>query len=154
MKKILLVLFGLAPLAAYATLGENNTSIVQDNQVLASKSSLVVTKQLNTQASTNGKYTVSLIKATSNITVKEFSNDGKVFAVAWRGLHNPDLKQLLGSYFTAFKVTKPTYVSLTSREIKDSDLVVRTSGVIGDFHGLAYIPSLLPAGVQPSDLSK
>lgn len=153
MKKILLLL-GVVPLFAYATLGENNASVIQDNQVLASKSSLVVTKQFNTQSLTNGTYTVSLIKASGDITVKEFVANDKVFAVAWNGVRNPDLQQLLGSHFTSFKASQPSYNSLTSREIKNTDLVVQTYGVIGDFHGLAYIPSLLPADVAPSDLIK
>lgn len=154
LKKLLLVLLGAIPLAAYATLGENDSSIVQDNQVLASTSSLVVTKQLNTQKSANEKYTVSLIKASDDITIKEFSANGKVFAVVWNGVHNPDLQQLFGAYFTSFKTSKPSYNSLTYREINDADLVVKTYGVVGDFHGFAYIPSLLPLGVKPSDLNK
>ncbi len=154
MKNLLIILLGMVPVFAYATLGESDASITQDNQILASQSSLVVVKQLNTQQPTNDKYTMSVIKASGDITVKEFSAAGKVFAVAWSGVRNPDLQQLLGSYFTKFKVSKPSYTSLTSREIKDSDLVVRTSGVVGDFHGIAYIPSLLPVDVKPSDLIK
>lgn len=157
MKRILVLLMCCVPFMAYATLGESESSIAKDNRTFASLSSLVVTKQVNlasTQSVPNGKYTVSLIQSTNNIMIKEFSANGKVFAVTWRGPRNPDLAQLFGTYFEDYKTIKPKFNSLTVRNVSANDLVVNTSGYVGDFHGVAYVPSLMPAGVTLNDLNK
>ncbi len=159
MKQVLLILMvAFAPLSAYATLGESTPSIESDNKALASSISTVTTKMISQEVDTGKnkslKYQVSIIKATGNITIKEYVSDGKVFAVSWAGMRNPDLKQLFGKYFPEFKTTKTAGLGLRNTQVSAKNLMVNIYGVTGDFHGVAYIPSLLPAGLNPQDLLK
>ncbi|AUR51637.1 hypothetical protein CUN60_04795 [Aquella oligotrophica] len=158
MKQFFVILMvAIVPLSAHATLGENPGSIESDNKALASSISTPSTKMISQGMDGESKplkYQVSTIKATGGITVKEYVSNGKVFAVSWVGMRNPDLQQLFGKYFPEFKTTKSTGSGLRSSHVSAKDLIVNIYGVTGDFHGLAYIPSLLPTGLNPQDLLK
>lgn len=153
MKKFFAIILICCPFFAHATLGESDISIQKDNSVLSSVSSLVIKKSV-TQSSLNLNYSVSYIQGVGNIKIKEFSSNGKVFAVTWSGPRNPDLKQLLGSYFSELKSSAPALVSLRSRTVNVGDLFINTYGITGDFNGVAYISSLMPSGLTINDLTK
>jgi len=92
------------------------------------------------------------------LIVREYvSRTGQVFAVTWQGPIPPDLRQLLGSYFgrfqTAAAASHQSNPGIHRRlSISQSDLVVESTGRLRAFHGVAYLPSLLPAGVSVSEL--
>jgi hypothetical protein len=81
--------------------------------------------------------------------IREYvSFDGKVFGVSWKGSTLPDLSQLLGSSFTEFQTTlqrKPG--RRKAAVVRNSDLVVESTGHTRAFYGRAYLNSLLPDGV-------
>jgi hypothetical protein len=88
--------------------------------------------------------------------VKEFTNaTGAVFAVTWSGPGKPDLRALLGSHFQALqaasRVRDPRFRRVPP-QVHQSDLVIQTGGHMGYFWGVAYIPSLAPAGFSVADL--
>lgn len=156
-KKLILLSLIVIPISSYATLGESASSVTTDNKVLASSASILKTQMISastTESTGSIGYQVSTIQATGNIIIKEYVSNGKVFAVSWSGMRNPDLQQLLGKYFPTFKTTKSINSGLRQSKISSGDLVVNIHGVTGDFHGVAYASSLVPAGFNLQDLYK
>lgn len=101
-------------------------------------------------------YTVQTLQSDAGTTVQEYASaNGTVFCVTWQGPRIPDLQQLFGSYYQ-------TYVDhLEARRargirgpvaLRGDALVVDSLGRTGNFRGRAYVPSLVPAGVNIEDL--
>jgi hypothetical protein len=105
----------------------------------------------------SGLYTVHENLLDSGTSVREFATPaGVVFAVAWRGPVLPDLSELLGNYFSAFKLEIDQARATGGRgghiNIQTADLVVQSNGRMRGFFGHAYAPTLIPAGVNINDL--
>lgn len=147
LNKIVPLLVCILPNLSVATLGEGAASITNDNNALAARVSQVVPQSLS-----NNKYQTSIIKTSNNITLKEFLANGKVFAITWNGPVYPDLKQLLGTYFPQMKTATKAMNDLTSLRLNGQDFVFLQSGLPGMLSGLAYVPSLVPAGVNVFEL--
>jgi hypothetical protein len=79
---------------------------------------------------------------------------GTVFAVSWSGPFKPDLNQLLGRHFAAYKKEAGSQGGRRNRvqEVDLGDLVVVSSGHMGAFEGRAWLPSRLPAGFDPQEM--
>ena len=88
------------------------------------------------------------------VTVTEYANaGGVVFAVTWKGPFKPDLQQLLGSYFSPYvDAAKTQTQQLNLSLVTGSDIVVHSAGRMRGFIGVAWVPSLVPAGFDPSTL--
>lgn len=97
--------------------------------------------------------------------VREFTNaKGQVFAVTWSGPGKPDLRTLLGRYFTTFQaagqvggsgpIGRTMHSLRRPAQVNQADLQIQTGGHMGWFHGVAFIPSLAPAGFSTSTLSQ
>jgi hypothetical protein len=93
-------------------------------------------------------------------SVREFTNaKGQVFAVTWSGPGKPDLRSLLGRYFTTFQAAGTGGIGRTMHslrrppQVSQADLQIQAGGHMGWFHGVAFIPSLAPAGFSTSNLS-
>jgi hypothetical protein len=87
----------------------------------------------------------------SGILVREYvSPDGAVYAITWHGPRMPDLRELLGPYFAQLveSDSRPRE-GIHRMTMTGPDLVVRSSGHRGSFAGRAWVPSLVPAGVDP-----
>src|SRR5215469_3356292 len=145
---VVAALFTLAvPLSAQASLGGDVTSVHADQAKL----------QATVQTTANDAYTVEEVKAPTGVVVREYvSSAGKVFAVAWQGPVHPDLQQLLGSYFQAYKqalqTQKPTHLRRAPIFINQSGLVLEMGGHMRFLVGRAYIPNLVPANVQMEEI--
>lgn len=103
-----------------------------------------------------GKRTTYAMALPNGAAVREFANAaGAVFAVTWSGPGKPDLRALLGSHFPALqaasRVRDPRFRRVPP-QIHQSNLVIQTGGHMGYFWGMAYIPSLAPAGFSVADL--
>jgi hypothetical protein len=92
-------------------------------------------------------------------TVREYvTRGGQVFAVSWQGFAPPNFQQLLGEYFQrlqpAAAAAAASHGAAAHRHygIEQSDFVMHSFGRQGDFHGIAYIPSLVPQGVDVGQL--
>jgi hypothetical protein len=90
-------------------------------------------------------------------TVREFSRaDGLVFAVSWEGPVLPDLNELLGEYFTTFmKGVKQDHQRGrrgSPLHLASNGLVVSSTGRMRHFLGSAYAPTLVPAGLEITDI--
>jgi hypothetical protein len=134
------------PKFAAATLGEPLASVQKDAGSL---------KAAQKASSSGEAYTMSEMYADGN-TIKQYSNpEGIVFAVSWTGISKPDLQVLFGSYFTEYSNASnelPKKMGAKSISFKTSKMVVRRAGRMRDQRGLAYVPSLVPAGVKVEDL--
>ena len=97
-------------------------------------------------------YDVQQIAAAAGQTVREYlTRDGQVFAVTWSGSAPPDLAQVLGPHFHQYAAG---LVALDHPGLKRSvrvatpALIVESSGHLRAYSGRAYLPALLPAGVE------
>lgn len=131
---------------AYATLGQGADSIANDRKALGAAKRSGVSRS---------KYSVQEV-ASAATTVREFlTPDGVVFAVAWNGLVHPDLTTLLGSYAPEYQSAKrqlPRKHGQKRTQVKSSRVVVETWGHMRNLQGRAYVPTLLPAGVNLNEI--
>jgi hypothetical protein len=139
-----LALLGAAAAPALAALGGSPES-VQPAQARM-KAALRV--------STNEGITVHEISSAHGSSVREYAGaDGRVFAVAWNGPANPDLKQLLGNYYAQFQQAGTSaHGNHRHLSIKQPDLVFENSGRMRAFAGRAWVPSLLPQNFSTDDI--
>ena len=122
---------------------------------------------------TRNKYQVYVTSRTSNLLettrppeIREYATAaGLVFGVTWSGTTHPDLQTLLGSYTQEYHDTEAriqerqanpeTFVRPSSRSrkrVQTPNLIVEFSGHMRNVHGRAYIPYLMPGGLNPSDV--
>jgi len=129
---------------ARATLGGDLASVATNQQHLAA------TRQVRKLASGEQHE----LQLASGIVVHEYvSTTGEVYAITWRGPRMPDLRELLGRYFTQLdhRDSRPRgghhRMTLTG-----TDLVIQSSGHRRSFAGRAWVPSLVPSGVNLDDV--
>jgi hypothetical protein len=141
----LLVIF---PLPASAELGGDVSTVSSD---------MVRMRGAITRVGQTSAYAVHEIRAATGTVVREFvSPAGKVFAVAWEGPFQPDLHQLLGVYFEQF--TRAAQAARAGRSghrplvVREAGLVVEIGGHPRAFAGRAYLPDMVPQGVQAATI--
>jgi hypothetical protein len=136
---ILLSIMAAAVCPAGATLGGSAESVVTDQSKLHAKRAVVERRD----------YTVHEITRDDGTLIREYVTPaGKVFGVSWTGPTIPDLAQLLGPYNAEFQ--NALHSKRGRRKIavvRNSDLVVESTGHTRAFHGRAYLNSMLPSGV-------
>ena len=145
----------LLPLCSWATLGDNSGSVLTDQARM--KGTL--------RSVDNRTYVLHEITMESGAKVREYvSPAGAVFGVAWEGQFPPDFKQLLGPYYEQVQQAlaqqgsaqqsgdQPTRRRRGPVTIETPSIVFLQSGHMRSFHGQAYIPQLVPQGVQASDI--
>jgi len=147
-KSLSVLLALLAPAGAFAALGGKLASVQDD-----------VAHMGGTLAShAMSGYTRHDLGRRNSGAVHEFTNaQGAVFAVTWSGPGKPDLRQLLGSYFSTMQAAgapngrqlhglrRPTMVDR-------SGVRIIQTGHMGWFRGIAYVPALAPAGFDPGTI--
>lgn len=138
-----LILF-LFPAAAVASLGGKSSSVEND------RASLKATARASA-AESNALYSVQEMDD-SGVTVREYlTTDDVVFAVTWRGIRKPDLSILLGSYYVEYKKADQARAKSVGRQpvnLKTANMIVRRFGHMRDLQGKAYVPDLVPQGVN------
>jgi hypothetical protein len=138
---VLTVLFlGAAP--AWAVLGQSVASAQSDKQHVRGELRSISRKG----------YSVEEITAPGNTVIQEYvSPAGVVFGVSWKGQLMPNLSQLLGSYFPEFqKAAQSSPHRRRGVVVNNSQVVIESGGHPRGFHGRAYVPGLLPAGISPA----
>jgi Protein of unknown function (DUF2844) len=137
-------LFLAMPFSARAVLGDNAASVLTDQARM--KGTL--------RSVDHGTYVMHEITTTTG-AVREFvSPGGAVFGVAWEGQFPPDFQHLLGPYYEQANqaASQRPRARRAPIVIATPGLVFQESGHLRSFHGQAYIPQLLPQGVQASDI--
>ncbi len=146
----------LLPFPAWAALGDTAASVLTDQAQM--KGTL--------RSVDNRTYVLHEITMTSGAKVREFvSPGGAVFGVAWEGQFPPNFQQLLGAYYPqAQQAAVQRSASQTQQAgvpvrrargplvIDTPGLVLIQTGHMRSFHGVAYIPQLVPQGVQASEI--
>jgi hypothetical protein len=131
---------------ARASLGGPADSVASDIKVFSA--------QRGATTAVNG-YTIHEM-IMGGTTVREYvSASGIVFGIAWNGLMHPDLTQLLGSYAGQYEAAlKGTAPRPGSRQfaVRTDGVTVEKWGRVRDFHGRAYAPALIPAGVSVDEI--
>ena len=141
-------LFAL-PVAARAELGGPTASVLVDRDRMGARM---------TSHALGGYRRHELTRANGG-TVHELTNaGGQVFAVTWSGPGKPDLRSLLGRYFTTLQSDaagfgRGMHALRRPPQVNSPDLQIQTAGHMGWFRGVALIPSLAPAGFSTSDLA-
>ena len=135
------------PFRASAALGGDESSIQADqNQMKAAKKTV----------STTSNYSVHQLQSEGGATVKEFvSPQGRVFGVTWQGPVMPNLQQLLGDYYAQFQQAAAAGRAARRRGpvvIQQPGLVVESGGHMRAYTGRAYVPGMLPEGVQAKEI--
>ena len=130
-----------AALPIFAALGGTEDSVVADEVKFRASRRMVPGRAYRLHEFTRDDGTL----------IREYvSFDGKVFGVSWKGPSLPDLSQLLGSNFAEFQNTLQRRPGRRKAAVvRNSDLVVESTGHTRAFYGRAYLNSLLPGGVTP-----
>ena len=132
---------------AWATLGGTGDSVAADRSTLTAAS--IATAE-------RAKYTVHEIRS-EGVTIREYvSPSNIVFAVAWNGIANPDLDQLLGPYAgeyqTALAKSERKPGSRNQSRVTTDRVVVERWGQMRNLQGRAYVPALVPEGVAIDEI--
>jgi hypothetical protein len=139
---VLLCGFLLAAIPSHGSLGGDEASVKADLDHVQGTIR-------NTQ---RAAYRLHEIRTRTGIAVREYvSPSGTVFAVAWKGPWQPDLKQLLGSHFSEYQQALQTSSRSGVRgpfAVRVSNLVVELSGHMRSFSGRAYLTDQVPAGIS------
>lgn len=132
---------------ALASLGASEDS-VQDDQVRM---------HANIRTIASEAYTIHELMSPLGTLVREYvSTSGRVFAVSWQGPFQPDMKQILGTYFGLYARAAREHRQIQLRRsqlsIHEPSLVLQSAGHMRAYFGLAYDPGLLPPGVNVNEL--
>ncbi len=150
--------------AAHAALGQALASAAQDGTPLkapqrvavkaASAVSAAAAPAASSAAGAAAAVQSQVVLTPQGATVTEYANaSGTVFAITWRGPFKPDLQQLLGQYFASFQQGVPRAgLGLTAAVVHGNNIVVHSFGRMRNFYGVAWVPSLLPAGFDVTGL--
>ncbi len=155
----------LAQPAAHAALGQALASAAQDGtpvqasqrlvaKAAAASTSVATTSAASSAAGATAAVQTQVVLTPQGATVTEYANAaGTVFAITWRGPFKPDLQQLLGQYFAPFQQGAPRAgLGLTASVVHGDNIVVHSFGHMRNFYGVAWVPSLLPAGFDVAGL--
>jgi hypothetical protein len=147
--------FLMLPFPAWAALGDNAASVLTDQASM--KGTL--------RSTDNRTYVLHEITMSSGAKVREFvTPGGAVFGVAWEGQVPPDFQLLLGAYFQQAQQASAAQRAASQPDgapvrrgrgptvIETPGLVLYQTGHMRSFHGQAYIPQLVPQGVQASEI--
>jgi hypothetical protein len=128
-----------------ASLGDRVDSIDRDQRTLHGMRKL----RRETQ------FTVHEINSKGHLVQEFVSPDGIVFAVTWKGVSQPDLSVLFGTYFNEYRNASTRQKRPKGRVpivLETSNIVVERFGHMRDVRGRAYVPDLLPEGVTPEEI--
>ena len=139
-----LCIAGVMSQPAEAALGDKVESVARDREALRGS---LVTRQMSS-------YEVHEITADTGTTVREYvAPAGGVFAVTWSGAQPPDLKLLLGEYFSSYVAGARAHRgSHHVLSLNTPDLTLTVVRYQRTATGQAYVPALMPAGVSREEL--
>lgn len=141
----IMALIGWQP-SALAALGGDVRSISSDTEMM----------QGSLQTTPMQQYDLHAITTSGGTLIHEYMTpQGKVFAITWRGPFAPNLQQLFGAYYTQYQSAAAANAAPGNHRmlsVHQSDFVLQAVARMRAYHGKAYIPSLVPAGVSVAAL--
>jgi Protein of unknown function (DUF2844) len=133
----------LAPGIAHATLGGDVVSV--------HKNQMAIGGELRLERCAYGERHVMQL-ANGTVVRQYLSPSGMVYAVTWRGPRTPNLRELLGTYFAQLSRLDRARGGRHAMTLTGDDFLMRSIGRRDLFAGGAWVPSLLPSGVDPQTL--
>lgn len=141
---------------AFAVLGDNAASVLDDQARM--KGTL--------HSVDHGAYVLHEITVSSGARVREYvSPAGLVFGVAWEGQFPANLQNLLGPYYQQAQQAESQKRAAEEQaeprvpRRRGAPSVIETPGLVfvqaghpRSFHGVAYIPQLIPQGTPAGDI--
>ncbi|MGA2409883.1 MAG: DUF2844 domain-containing protein [Candidatus Binataceae bacterium] len=164
-----MLLLGALASRAGAGLGGDSSSVTSDARTLGASNasasaaaadqpdSLPAASNVQSfvlRSSTGEKFTWREFTTDTNLKVREYvTPKGKVFGVAWQGPQPPDLHVLLSSFFGDWKAAAQSSrtQSIHHSEVRTSSLIVQMGGQMGFVTGRAWVPALVPQGVDAGE---
>jgi hypothetical protein len=150
--KIAILATALLPLMSHASLGgAPNTGAPASVVRLANPQPASSIAQAAQSAT---PYSMHQSVDANGVTIREYVlPNNVVFAVTWDGPIRPNMTALLGNYF-------PNYVNVAQSRARgtgplvdgDDAFRIESTGRLGRFSGMAWLPREFPAGVRPGDL--
>jgi hypothetical protein len=131
---------------AQATLGAGVDSVATDRKALSA---------VKRATSSRASYSIQESASVATVVREYLTPSNVVFAVAWNGLVPPDLSVLLGTYATEYREAKrqlPRRHGQRRTRVKGASVIVETWGHMRDLHGRAYLPALVPSGVDIDEI--
>lgn len=100
------------------------------------------------------QFTVHELVGPNRVDVREYVGpSGLVFAIAWQGPLQPDLRQLLGPRFALYvDAVEKRRARRAPVTVVLPDAVVQSGGHMRAFAGKAWLPAELPSGVSAADI--
>ena len=135
----------LAPGVAFATLGEDGSTVDGDRVQMRAQRSV----------SQSTAYSVHELQLPGGTRVREYLTPAQqIFAITWSGPSIPDLQQLLGTYFPRYQQGAARTAGRGRQPImmNEPDLVIQTGGHPRAFSGVVYLPGLMPPGVSADQI--
>ena len=136
-----------------AGLGGNAASIESDAAAMEGQMAQSPTQELEISAA----YNVKTFVTGNGLTVREYAApSGAIFGVAWQGRRPPNLSVLLGSYYHEYASASALkrHADLHHAVTTGPNSIVVMGGHMGHVVGRAYVPSLVPSGVDPNAVIK
>jgi hypothetical protein len=138
----------MLPARAFAELGGDLKSVERDRAKMKAATSV---RQMQ-------RYAIHEMRLDSGSTVREFATpEGKIFAIAWQGPFHPDYQQLLGPYFD--ELQRGTQQGAQQRRARRAPVMIETPGFVFQslgharaLAGRAYLPQMLPSGVNVEEI--
>ncbi|MHB1239429.1 MAG: DUF2844 domain-containing protein [Gammaproteobacteria bacterium] len=143
---VLLILLLFSPVTL-ATLGQPASTALNDGTPRIQARQLLGTNGAQVQD--------QFIVTATGVAVHEFSAGGIIFAIRWSGTTMPDLSRLLGGFFPQYRAAVKARRLGRRRSptnLHRSQLVVHSGGHMRDYYGSAYVPDLVPAGIDLQSL--
>ena len=130
---------------ALASLGDSEATVEKDRQMMHA------TRKMTPHET----YRVHEIVEPEHKVREYVTPDGVVFAVTWRGMGQPDLQQLFGAFYQEYQeadIASHRPVGRAPKKVKSTNMITEKFGHMRDVRGRAYIPNLVPAGVDLKDI--
>ncbi len=140
--------------SAQAGLGRPLADAAQDGKPVAQVQRFSAQATAGAASGAAAAVSMQTVQTPQGVTITEYANAaGTVFALTWKGPFKPDLQQLLGSYFAPYvKAANAQTQQLNLSMVKTDAIVVHVAGRMRGFVGVAWVPTLVPAGFDPSQL--
>ncbi|MEO8095993.1 MAG: DUF2844 domain-containing protein [Pseudolysinimonas sp.] len=140
----------LAASGAHAVLGGNESSIAADRMRLKAAGRM-------TAMSTPTSIRIHEMSLSDGSSVREYVDaTGVVFAVAWSTRLKPRLKPLLGDHALRYEAAAGAIAAKAGIRrnvtVESHDLVVHSAAHLNSYVGVAYLRSLVPAGINADAL--
>ena len=156
MKTTLFVTAFLFPAFVYAgVLGEKSSDVNASANKASSASEIRVLKK---QSSAGASFTTREAVTEYGTVTEYVRTDGVVFAITWKGIEQPNLKEILGAYFFEYKTARNQDRQSKQRGHKklsstqSSRVLVSRFGNMRNMRGKAVAKDLMPEGLQIGEI--